>query len=83
MPTVLQFRRGSTAQNNAFTGQKGEISVDSDKGTIRIHDGLTAGGFELLGVNLTNQTIGGHLIPSVDSAYDLGSATKKWKDSTI
>ena len=80
MPTVLQFRRGSTAQNNAFTGQKGEISVDSDKGTIRVHDGLTAGGFELLGVNLTNQTIGGDLIPSVDSAYDLGSATKKWKD---
>ena len=80
MPTVLQFRRGSTAQNNAFTGQKGEISVDSDKGTIRIHDGLTAGGFELLGVNLTNQTIGGDLIPSVDSAYDLGSAAKKWKD---
>lgn len=80
MPTVLQFRRGSTAQNNAFTGSRGEISIDSDKGTIRVHDGLTAGGFELLGATLTNQEIGGDLVPAVDSAYDLGSSSKKWKD---
>ena len=45
-PTVVQFRRGSTAQNNAFTGAEGEISVDISKGTIRVH--------ELMKVDLTN-----------------------------
>jgi len=45
MPTVLQFRRGTTAQNNAFTGSAGEVSIDTDLDTFRIHDGSTAGGF--------------------------------------
>ncbi len=44
MPTVLQFRRGTTAQNNAFTGSAGEVSIDTDLDTFRIHDGSTAGG---------------------------------------
>lgn len=61
MPTVLQFRRGTTSQNNAFTGALGELSVDTDKDTIRVHDGSTAGGFELLTaamtVTLTNKSI--------------------------
>lgn len=46
MPTVLQFRRGTTAQNNAFTGADGELSIDSQGDSIRVHDGSTAGGFE-------------------------------------
>ena len=44
MPTTLQFRRGTTAQNNAFTGSAGEISYDTDKNTLVAHDGTTAGG---------------------------------------
>ena len=48
MPTVLQFRRGTTAQNNAFTGAAGEISYNTDTDAMRIHDGSTAGGFEML-----------------------------------
>jgi hypothetical protein len=53
-PTVVQFRRGTTAQNDLFTGAEGEISVDTSKGTIRVHDALTPGGHELLKVDLTN-----------------------------
>ena len=30
MPTQLQFRRGTTAQNNSFTGVVGELSIDTD-----------------------------------------------------
>ena len=45
MPTVLQFRRGTTAQNNAFTGALGELSIDTQLDAIRVHDGSTAGGF--------------------------------------
>lgn len=47
MTRVLQIRRGSTMQNNAFTGMPGEITMDTDKKTIRIHDGETLGGFEI------------------------------------
>jgi hypothetical protein len=48
MPTVLQFRRGTTTQNNNFTGTAGELSIDTDLDTIRVHDASTAGGFALL-----------------------------------
>jgi hypothetical protein len=44
MPTVVQFRRGTTAQNNNFTGAAGEISYDNEINTIRVHDGSTVGG---------------------------------------
>jgi len=44
MATQVQFRRGTTSQNNAFTGAQGEITVDTDVYTLRIHDGSTAGG---------------------------------------
>ncbi len=61
MPTVLQFRRGTTAQNNSFTGTAGELSVDTTLDTVRVHDGSTAGGFELTqnaaAQTLTNKTL--------------------------
>ena len=47
MPTTLQFRRGNTTQNNAFTGAAGEISVDTTTNTLRVHDGSTAGGITI------------------------------------
>jgi hypothetical protein len=61
MPTILQFRRGTTSQNNALTGSAGEISIDSTLGTIRVHDGTTAGGSEIVArtatQTLTNKTL--------------------------
>ena len=48
MPTQLQFRRGTTAQNNSFTGAVGEISIDTDTENIRVHDASQAGGFEIV-----------------------------------
>ncbi len=61
MPTVLQFRRGTTSQNNSFTGTAGELSVDTTLDTIRVHDGSTAGGFEITSnaaaQTLTNKTL--------------------------
>lgn len=56
MPTVLQFRRGTTAQNNSFTGSPGELSIDTDLDVIRVHDGSTPGGFAQVGLNCV-QTI--------------------------
>ena len=47
MTRVLQLRRGTTANNDAFTGMPGEITMDMDAKTLRIHDGETLGGFEI------------------------------------
>ena len=61
MPTILQFRRGTTSQNNSFTGAAGELSVDTDLEVVRVHDGSTVGGFALVGAvaaqTLTNKTL--------------------------
>ena len=46
MPTTLQFRRGTSTQNDAFTGALGEVTVDTTNDALRIHDNSTAGGFE-------------------------------------
>ena len=47
MSRVLQIRRGTTAQNDNFTGLAGEITFDTTAKTIRVHDGATLGGFAL------------------------------------
>ena len=48
MPTVLQFRRGTTLQNNSFTGAAGEITVDTTAQSLRVHDNSTLGGTAML-----------------------------------
>ena len=44
MATQVKFRRGSTTDHSTFTGVQGEITVDTDLNTIRVHDGNTQGG---------------------------------------
>jgi hypothetical protein len=56
MSTQVQFRRGTTTQNNAFTGAVGELSVDTDLKTLRLHDGTTAGGGSIMLNNVSAQT---------------------------
>lgn len=45
MATQVQWRRGTTAQVNAFTGAVGEIAVDTQTHQIAVQDGITAGGY--------------------------------------
>lgn len=47
MTTSLKLRRGTTAQHASFTGAEGEVTVDTTKDTVVVHDGATAGGFPL------------------------------------
>ena len=51
MAKPLRPKRGTTAKNDAFVGLAGEITVDTDKHSIRIHDGVTAGGHETITSN--------------------------------
>ncbi len=47
MTRILQIRRGTSAQNDNFTGLNGEITMDTTNKTVRIHDGETLGGIAL------------------------------------
>ena len=48
MPNIqVKLRRGTTSQHAGFTGAEGEVTVDTDKDTVIVHDGTTAGGHEL------------------------------------
>ena len=108
---AIQFRRGTTTEHLSFTGLLGEVTVDTTKKTVVVHDGSTAGGYALalegaavstttgtfssnvtvagtLAVTSTttmggNLTMTGHILPSANITYDLGSATKMWKDVYI
>ena len=42
--TQILFKRGNTAQNDAFVGSIGSITIDTQARKIRIHDGVTFGG---------------------------------------
>ena len=44
MAKKLQLRRGTTSQHNSFTGAVGEVTVDTDKDSLVVHDGSTQGG---------------------------------------
>ena len=54
MATQVQFRRGTTGQNDVFKGAIGEVTVDTDKNTLRIHNGSITGGTSLLKTDGTN-----------------------------
>lgn len=41
---TIQFKRGTTASTAAYVGAVGEVTVDTDKKALVVHDGVTAGG---------------------------------------
>lgn len=77
MADQVQLRGGSTSQNNGFTGAPRELSVDTTKNTVRVHDGATAGGHELAKsaevLPLTGGTLTGDLVvPSLNGGQLAG-----------
>lgn len=54
MAKQLQLRRGTTAEHSSFTGAVGEVTVDSDKDTLIVHDAYQAGGYPMLREDLSN-----------------------------
>jgi hypothetical protein len=86
MPTVLQFRRGTTAQNNSFTGSAGELSIDTDLDVIRVHDGSHPGGYAQVGQNavqtLTNKTLSNVVISGTITANGGVGSSGQYLEST-
>lgn len=54
MAKEKKIRRGTTAEHSIFTGAVGEITVDTTKDTLVIHDGTTVGGFVLAREDMSN-----------------------------
>lgn len=76
MSTQLQLRRGTTTQHATFTGAEGEVTVDTTKDTLVLHDGLLAGGHPIA----TESYVQGELTDKADrdvtsGAVFLGSGT--------
>lgn len=66
MARQIQFRRGTTAEHSTFTGAVGEVTVDTTKDVVVVHDGSTAGGVPMIkaadlaagtGIDVTGTTI--------------------------
>ncbi len=64
MAKQVQMRRGTTAQHSSFTGAAGEVTVDTDKDVVVVHDGATAGGLEQLGAKGGQTMTGGFDVTS-------------------
>lgn len=47
MARQIQIIKGTTEQNEAFTGAEGALTYDTETKNLRIHDGTTEGGFEI------------------------------------
>jgi hypothetical protein len=47
MPKQVQLRRGTTTEHATFTGVVGEVTVDTTKDTVVVHDGTQVGGYPL------------------------------------
>lgn len=85
MPTILQHRRGTAAQNNNYAGSAGELTIDTDLNTIRVHDGGTMGGNVLVTAvgtqTLTNKTLTDPIISggiTTGSSATAGTITGTW-----
>jgi hypothetical protein len=44
MATELQFRRGTSSEHAGFTGAQSEVTHDTDRNALVVHDGSTTGG---------------------------------------
>jgi hypothetical protein len=54
MPKQVRIRRGTTAQHSAFVGAEGEVTFDTNKKVLVLHDGVTPGGQPLEGFVVLN-----------------------------
>ena len=81
MATAIQRRRGTTTQHGSFTGLAGEITIDTTKNTVVVHDGSTAGGYPLAKFSDVSALGGADITAVVAGAGLTGGSTSG--DATI
>lgn len=67
---IQQFR-GTTVQHAIYTGLPGELTVDTDKHVVVVHDGVTAGGHPMASAD------------AVKVAYDKAVEAKNTADAAL
>jgi hypothetical protein len=73
MSTIIKPKRSEAV--GLVPGAEGEVTVNTSKDTLVVHDGTTAGGFELMRSDLNNLGAG-TAIPAVNiTAVDCGTYT--------
>lgn len=80
------LKRGTTVRSEAYVGPLGELTLDTDLDTVRVHDGVTPGGITTLATQaqinaITSGTATfGNIIPSANVTYSLGNEQYQWRD---
>lgn len=69
MSRIIQIRRGSANEHDNFTGMIGEITMDTDNKTLRVHDGQTIGGIPLARADQINSNSGNIDIETVPDEF--------------
>ena len=69
---------GTLLAYNGVSGNYEPVLFTGDSNMFLTFD--SGGNPDTMQINFKNDSISGHLIPKLDSAYDLGSSTKKWRD---
>ena len=84
MAKLLQLRGGTTSQHSSFTGAVREVTVDTDKDILVVHDGSTAGGFpahrDLKGSDISSAD---PLVIVAGSNYFIVTGTTGFNDMTV
>lgn len=80
MSTAVQLRRGTTSQHATFTGAVGEVTVDTTKDTVVVHDGVLAGGHPLLKEAAVDVTVAA--ITSNSGSLKLPAGTEAERDGS-
>jgi hypothetical protein len=86
MSTQIQRRRGTTSDHSTFTGAGGELTIDTTKNTVVVHDGSTAGGFPLAKESDLAATVGALTdvtITSVGAGELLKYNGSAWVNNTL
>lgn len=85
MSIEVKLRRGTSAEHSSFTGANGEITIDTTLQTLRVHDGVTAGGTRIAkysdladAANLLFVTT--NIVPASNVSLDLGTSERAWRD---
>lgn len=91
MAKLLKLRRGTTSQHSSFTGAEGEVTVDTDKETLVVHNGSTSGGFPVMsasGGTFTNTvtfagdvTFDNATVSGADIGWDESAKTFRFEDT--
>ncbi len=73
MVTEVKRRRGSTVDHQPFTGAVGEVTVDTTKNTVVVHDGSTQQGIPLLKENYENtpSPVAGYRNHFINGKFDI------------